>query len=411
MPEQLERELQKKSDVPVDDEIHLLDLLLILAQQKKLVIGTPIVTGILALVVSMFIPPSFTSVAKIMPPQQQQNSGMAAMLGQLGGLAGAAGGLGVKSPTDLYVGLLESRTVADNLIARFKLKERYEKKTMDDTRKELSANSVIAAGKKDGFITIAISDSDPQFAANLANAYFDELAKLTQSMALTEASQRRLFFEKQLKETRDQLADAEIALRTTQEKTGLIQPEAQVQAIIVNAAQVKGAIAAKEVQLNSMRTFAAGQNPDLLRTQEELRGLQMQLAKLEKNQLSKDGDFMVPTGKIPAAGVEYVRSVRNVKYYETIFELLAKQFELAKIDEAKDSSLIQLLDKALPAERRSKPKRVFITLAGAFSGALLGLVLAFLRAAYSASRRNPESGKRWQQVSMAWKRSPRKEAV
>ena len=303
--------------------------------------------------------------------------------------------------------MLESRTVADNLITRLKLKERYEKETMDDTRKELAANRVIAAGKKDGFITIAANDKDAQFAADLANAYVDELAKLTQSMALTESSQRRLFFEKQLQESRDQLANAEIALRKTQERTGLIQPEAQVQAIINNAAQVKGAIAAKEVELNAMRTFAAGRNPDLLRTQEELRGLQQQLAKLEKNQPSKNGDFMVPTGKIPEVGVEYVRSMRNVKYYETIFELLAKQFELAKIDEAKESSLIQLLDKALPAERKSKPNRVFITLAGAFVGGILGVLFAFMRAAYSASRRNPESSTRWKQVSMAWNRPRR----
>ena len=137
-------------------------------------------------------------------------------------------------------------------------------------------------------------------------------------------------------------------------------------------------------------------------------GLQLQLAKLKKDQPSNDGDFMVPTGKIPAVGVEYVRSMRNVKYYETIFELLAKQFELAKIDEAKDSSLIQLLDKAIPAEHKSKPKRALIVLAGVFGGGMLGIILAFMHAAYRGSRKNPESNYRWQQLSMAWKGVPRK---
>lgn len=412
MSEQMESELQRNGDAPVDEGIHVLDLLVVLAQQKTLVIGTPLLAGTIALIVSLCLTPIFTSVAKIMPPQQQQSSGMAAMLGQLGGLAGAAGGLGgLKSPNDLYLGLLQSRTVADNLIARLKLKERYETKSMDETRKELAGNSVFAAGKKDGFITIATNDKDPQFAADLANAYVDELGKLTQSMALTEASQRRLFFEKQLGEARDQLANAEIALRKTQESTGLIQPEAQVQAIISNAAQVKGAIAAKEVQLNGMRTFAAGQNPDLLRTQEELRGLQMQLVKLERIHASKEGDFMVPTGKIPEVGVEYVRSMRNVKYYETIFELLAKQFELAKIDEAKDSSLIQLLDKAIPAEHKTKPRRAYIVLAGLAGGAILGLFLAFARVAYRGSRQDPHSRKRWQQLSVAWGRSSSKQPL
>lgn len=404
MSQQLGSSIARNMDVAADEEIHLLDFLMVLAKHKKIVIGAPIATGLLALAVSFFMAPVFTSVAKIMPPQQQQSSGGTAMLGQLGGLAGAAGGLGgIKTPNDLYVGLLESRTVADNLIARFKLRERYQKVTMDETRTVLAANSVIAAGKKDGFISISANDKDPQFAADLANAYVDELAKLTQSMALTEASQRRLFFEKQLKEARDELANAEIALRSTQEKTGLIQPEGQVQAIIVNAAQVKAMIAAKEVQLNAMRTFAAGQNPELLRAQEELRGLQAQLAKLEKSVPSRDGNFMVPTGKIAAAGVEYVRSMRNVKYYETIFELLAKQFELAKIDEAKDSSIIQLLDKAIPAERKSKPNRTLITLSGVVIGGVIGLLLAFLRSAYATSRSSALGRERWEQVSVAWK--------
>jgi tyrosine-protein kinase Etk/Wzc len=409
MAEQMGSKLPQKDDASEDDEIHLLDLLIVLAQHKKLVIGAPIVVGALALAVSLLMTPIFTSTAKIMPPQQQQSSGVAAMLGQLGGLAGAAGGLaGIKSPNDLYVGLLESRTVADNLIRRFKLKERYEQETMDGTRKALAGISVITSDKKNGFILISANDKDPQFAADLANAYADELAKLTATMALTEASQRRLFFENQLKETKDQLANAEFAFRTTQEKTGMIQPEAQVQAIIANAAQLKGTIASKEVQLNAMRTFAAGQNPDLLRTQEELRGLQAQLAKLKKVQPSIESDFMVPTGSIPAVGVEYVRSIRNVKYYETIFELLAKQFELAKIDEAKDSSTIQMLDKAIPAERKSEPKRALIVLTGVIGGAVLGVILSFMHAAYSGSRRNSESNHRWQQLSMAWNGRPRK---
>lgn len=179
----------------------------------------------------------------------------------------------------------------------------------------------------------------------------------------------------------------------------MIQPDAQVQAIITNAAQLKGTIAAKEVQLNAMRTFATGQNPDFLRAAEELRGLRAQLGKLENKQQASDGNFMVPTQNIPGAGVEYVRGLRNVKYYETIFELLAKQFELAKIDEAKDSSLIQLLDKAVPAEHKSGPRRLIFAISGVIAGGLLGLVLAFGGAAYQAARSNPANKLRWQQLS------------
>lgn len=403
MPEQLVNEKQPASAADADEEIHLLDLLVILAQHKKLVILTPIVFGALACAATFLMTPMFTSTAKIMPPQQQQSSGVAAMLGQLGGLAAAGGGLaGLKNPNDLYVGLLESRTVSDNLIQRFKLKERYEAPTMDLTRKALTQLSEVASGKKDGFISITVTDKDPKFAADLANAYVDELAKLTQTIALTEASQRRLFFEKQLADARDQLGKSEIALRTTQERTGMIQPDGQVQAIITNVAQLKAAIAAKEVAVSSMRTFAAAGNPELQRAQEELRSMRAQLAKLEQKQPSNAGDFMVPTGTIPAVGVEYVRSMRDVKYNETIFELLAKQFELAKIDEAKDSSLIQLLDKAIPAEHKSRPNRAIVTLVGVLIGLILGITLAFIRGAYNASRRNPEASKRWQQLSLAW---------
>jgi tyrosine-protein kinase Etk/Wzc len=385
------------------DEVHLLDLLVVLAQHKLLVIGMPVLFGGLATVASLMMPPMFASEAKLMPPQQQ-TSGVTAMLGELGGLASAAGGLGgIKSPGDLYVGLLESRTVAYNLIARFKLKERY-KGTTDVVREALARNTQISIGRKDGLISITVTDKDPQFAADLANAYVDELIKLTHTMALTEASQRRLFFEKQLLEAKDQLANAEVALRKTQEKTGLIQPEGQVQALITNAAQLRGTIVAKEVQLNSIRTFAAGQNPELLRAEEELRSLRAQLGKLEKVQSSKDGSFMVPTGNLPEVGVEYVRSMRNVKYYETIFELLSKQFELAKIDEAKNSSSVQVLDKALPADNKFKPKRSVIVLAGVAFGTVFGILLAFCHAGLRRSRDNVAARQRWQRLSSALRR-------
>lgn len=406
MSELLENRMQQNMATEEDDskEIHLLDFLIVLARHKKLVIGMPIAAGLLAMAISLMMTPVFTSTAKIMPPQQQQGSGLAAaMLGQLGSLAGAAGSIaGLKNPNDLYVGMLESRTIADNLINRFKLKERYESMTMDDARKSLDDVTDISNGKKDGMISISVNDKDPKFAAELANAYVDELTKLTHTMAISEASMRRLFFEKQLKDAKDQLADAEIALRKTQEKTGMIQLDGQVQAIISGIAQLKATIVAKEVEIEAMRTFAAGQNPDLLRAKEELRGLQAQLAKLETSKSTKEGDFMVPTGRIPEVGVDYVRRFRDVKYYETMFEMLAKQYELAKIDEAKDSTIIQLLDKAVPAERRAKPRRSLIVLGGLIAGSILGILLAFVYEAYLQAKQDPENDRRWRDLASAW---------
>lgn len=404
MFESAPEQAHQRGDASEQDQIHMLDLAVILAGQKKLVLGLPILMAVLALGVSMLLPPTFSSTSKLMPPQQQ-NSGMAAMLGQLGSLAGVAGGAaGIKNPADLYIGLLESRTVADNLINRFQLKQRYQKLTMDDTRKELSEKTTVVNSKKDGLIVITASDRDPGFAADLANAYYDELTKLTQTMAISEAAQRRAFFEGQLKEVKEQLASAEIRLRATQEDTGLIQPAAQVEAIITSVAKLKGTIIAKEVELNAMRSFATPRNPDLMRLQQELSGLRAQLNKLERNAPARrDGDFMVPTGRIPEAGVAYVRGVRDVKYYETIYELLAKQFEMAKIDEAKEPTQVQLLDKAVPAERKTKPKPVLMTIAGFIGGAILGIALAFARFAYRSSRTNPDSNERWKRLSLAWR--------
>lgn len=387
-----------------EGDIHLLDVFVVLAKRRYFVLTTTVALGLLALLAALVMPPSYSSTARVLPPQQQQSAGMAAMLGQLGGLAGAAGGLAsLKSPNDMYVGMLESRTVADRLIVRFKLRERYGKSTMDETRRVLSENSEIVTGKKDGFIAITASDPDAKFAADLANAYVEELDAMTQSMALTDASKRRVFFEKQLKDASENLANAEVGLRGTQERTGLIQPDAQVRALISTVAQLKGAIAEKEVQLNSLRTFATGQNPEALRAQEELRSLRAQLGKLEKNVPSNNDDFALPVGKIPQVGVEFVRSTRNMKYYETIYELLAKQFELAKLEEAKDASLIQTLDKAVPAERKSKPKAVLMVIAGLFAGAFLGVFWVLINAGYSVSRRNPANADRWQQLSDAWR--------
>ncbi|OQS35473.1 hypothetical protein B0T39_17760 [Chromobacterium haemolyticum] len=381
------------------EEISLLEIIRVLAQQKYWIIGSAISLGGAALLLSLLLPPTFTSTAKILPPQQQ-SAGMSALLGQLGGLAGVAGNVsGLKNPNDLYIGMLQSRTIADNLIQQFKLKQRYQTDSLDATRKELKNASAISSGK-DGIITISVDDPEPQFAAKLANAYIEQLIKLNQNLAVTDAAKRRLFFENQLKQTKAQLAEAETALRQTQERTGMIQPEGQVSAIMGTVTQLKATIAAKEVQLEAMRSYATEQNPLYQRTSQELAGLKTQLAKLETGKETA-GDVMVPTGKMPQSGLEYLRRLRDVKYQETIFELLSKQYELARIEEAKDSSQIQVLDKADIPELRSKPKRAQITLLGIFGGLAIGILLAFLRDRMIAAK---QSG-RLREFALAFKES------
>ena len=380
---------------PPEDGISLIDLLIVLAKHKRLIIGLPLIVGICAAVVTFFLPPIYTATAKILPPQQGGQSSAAAMLSQMGGMGGSTGAaLGMKNPNEMYVAMLKSRTVADNMIQRFGLMDAYKTAAMVDARKVLGIASQIAAGRTDGVITIHVDDRDPKRAAELANAYIEELHKLSQTLAVTEAGQRRLFLEKQLKQAKDSLADAEVAMRKLQETTGLIKLDDQGRAIIEALAQLKTQVTAKEVELGSMRLFATESNPDLLRTQRELITLRDQLGKLEKTGSTNEFGIMMTSGKLPEAGLEYVRKFREVKYHETIFELLARQYEIAKVDESKDAPIVQVLEKAIPPERKSKPSRRNIVLASLFGAFFLTVLGAFAFEAFNKTLRDPTQTER-----------------
>lgn len=383
-----------------DDEISLLDLLIVLAKHKKLVLGLPFVVAVLAAGISLLMPNIYTGITKILPPQQSQ-SGASAMLAQLGGLAGLAGGAaGLKNPNDLYVGMLKSRTVADNLIQRFDLNKLYEQEYQSNTRKQLDGLTIINSGK-DSIITIEVDDKDPKRAAELANAYVDELFKLTKVLAVTEASQRRLFFERQFEQARDNLAKAEAAARQALEKGGLVQVEGQGRAIVETTARLRGQITVKEVQIGAMRTFATDRNPDLQLAQKELEALKHELARIEGPSGSKSGNAQENSG----SGIDTLGLLRNVKYYETIYELLAKQFELAKIDEAKDSAVVQVMDKAIEPDRKSKPKRSLIVLLSAFAALFIGILWTFVREGTVRAKVDPQQASRLLELKryLAWK--------
>jgi tyrosine-protein kinase Etk/Wzc len=351
------------------DEINLQDIAILLAKHKKVVLGFPFMAAIIAAGVTFLLPNTYTGRAVLMPPQQQQSTA-AMMIGQLGSLAGIAGNtLGIKNPNDLYVGILKSRTVADSIIERFNLRTIYDADTLGEARKSLGKNAGMTSGK-DGLIVIEVDDKDPERAANLANAYVEELEKLTSKLAVTEAGQRRLFFQKQLSQAKEDLAKAEIGLKESQEKTGLVQLDQQGRAMIEAVATLRAQIVAREVEISGMRAYATDNNPDFLKIQQEIYGLKSELKKLERGGGVVD-DLLIPTGRIPALGLEYLRKFRDVKYAETIFELMAKQYELAKLDEARDAALIQTVDRAVAPDEKSAPKRLLIIL---FSTCLAGVI-------------------------------------
>jgi uncharacterized protein involved in exopolysaccharide biosynthesis len=242
---------------------------------------------------------------------------------------------------------------------------------------------------KDGLIHISVQDRDPRRAAELANGYVDQFRGLSQHLAITEASQRRLFFEQQLEQAKNNLADAEEALKKTELTTGVIQLDSQARALIDTAATLRAQIAAREVQIEGMQTYATGENGDVVQAQRELESMRAQLAKLGGSESGPSGELIVPKGRVPEAGLEYVRKLRDVKYNETIFDILARQFEVAKLDEAKQGALIQVVDPAVPPERRSSPKRGLIVLGATAVGFFFAVCIVLIQASFRRLNGDP----------------------
>lgn len=373
-----------------EDEINLMDLLLVIAKHNRFILKITIVVAVLAAIYVLLQPNIYTGKTVILPPQQQGSSSASLLLAQLGGMAGmASGALGLKNPSDLYVGLLKSDTVADELIQKFHLQSLYGVKTLTDARAKLKSVSSITASK-DGFITIEFSSKDPKLAAAIANAYVGSLSSLSQTFAISEAAQRRLFFEQQLKITSDNLGLAELALKHTQEKTGLIQIDKQGSAMINAVANLRAKVTTQEVLLATMRSYATERNPDYIKEEQTLLSLKAQLGDVERGNMTGDGDVLVPANKIPQAGLEVMRKMRDEKYQETLYELLSKQYEMAKLDEAKEAAIIQVVDKAPVPEKKSKPKRVLIVFLSAILGLFVGVVWAFFKEASERAQQNPE---------------------
>jgi uncharacterized protein involved in exopolysaccharide biosynthesis len=311
-----------KSYVPEDEEISLLDMLLVLAKHKSMILRFCLAAALLAVMVALLLPNTYTGTARILPPQQSQSSA-SALLNQLGGLAGIGGGsLGIKNPNDLYVAMLQSSNIRETLAMRFNLQKVYRQETLTGAVKELIDNSTISAGT-DGVIVVTVDAGMPQLAADLANAYVEELDRLMQIYALTDASQRRVFFERQLKQAKSKLTDAELALDRT-----------------------------------------------------------------------------------PNTSLQYLDAVRNLKYQESVFEILAKQFEMAKLDESRDYPVIQVLDRAFPPEEKSMPRRGMIVSLAAAAAFFIAVMLAFLREGLLRVRQMPAHAERLQALRDAfrWKK-------
>ena len=365
------------------NEPDTIEVLLVLAREKNRILQIILAAALLATVVSLLLPKMYTATTTLLPPRQKQ-SALNLMVGQIGALGklSEAGDLGLKDPADLFVAMLKARTIEDNLINRFDLRKVYWVARYQDARKKLESRSNISAGDE-GVISISVTDRDPKRAAEIANAYVEELHNLNQNLALTEAAQRRLFFEREANAERESLSRAELALKQVQEKNGLFQPEAQGRTIIASEADLRAQIASHEVQLRTMRSYATANNPDLKRAETELSGLRGQLAKLEHNSSADlgNGNIGIPARQFPQAELEYLRRARELKYHEALDEFLGKQLEAARIDEGQNAILVQVVDPAVEPERKSSPRRLLIVLASAGLAFILACVgVLFLEA-------------------------------
>jgi tyrosine-protein kinase Etk/Wzc len=361
-------EIENKDDI----EINIPELLAMLARHIKFIGGITAGAAVISLVVSLLMTPIFRAETKILPPQQSSSSIASQLLNQMGGFASlASSAIGVKNPNEMYIGFLRSRTVYDKIIDRFELMKLYDEIYREDARKDL-AEAMTARSGKDGMIIVSVEDRDPKRAADMANAFVEEMIGVTKGLALTEAAQRRLFFEEQLKGVKLALARAEKGMEGFQEKTGALKIDDQAKAVIQGIGTLRAQIAAREVQYKVAQTFATPQNPDLQRIEEELRGLKAELNKLEQKG-GNNPDPLMPTGRMPSVGMEYLRKLRDVKYNETLFELLAKQYEMAKLDEARDAPVIQIIDNAVQPEKKVKPKRALIVILSTILGFLASI--------------------------------------
>lgn len=378
-----------------EEDISLLDILTVIGEQKAFIFGLTLAASFLAVVMSLLMTPVYTSRTLVMPPQQQQSS-VASSLASLGALAGVANGaLGIKSPDDIYVSFMTSEAFQRKIIQRFKLMERYQCPFVVDCRQSLNQHARIVTDKKSSLMSIEVDDTDPVFASTLANAFVEELSTMLEKLAVTEAQQRRMYFESQIQKTENELTLAETHFRQAQHKSGLQLPTVEADTGVKEIAEMHGQIAAREIQLQALNTYATPNNTDVKKLTTELAAMRTHLLKLERGSPEASNSEGVQQ--------EAIQAYRNMKVQESMLEAFAKQYEIAKVDESKEGPMVQVVDPALPPERRSSPKRTQLVVVSALGGFVLALLLAFVRNMIRHTAESEEGLAKLQALKRAWR--------
>jgi uncharacterized protein involved in exopolysaccharide biosynthesis len=370
-----------------EDEINLLELLRVIVRNLPLIAKITGTVAVLAIVLALTMKNIYTATATLLPPQKDSGGGgAAAMLASMGGgLAGLAGGMGANA--DLYLGILKSRSVADAVIKRLDLHKELKSKNADDTRKKL-AGLVKFQAAKNGMITISADNKDPAKAALLANTFVDELQNKSLQLNLTKASTERSFLEKRLIMVKQDLKVAEESMKMFQEKYKTIRADSQASVAIEGIARLKAELVTKEVQLAALRNSMTDESAEVQTLLAGIAKLRGQLSSMSGS--GESGGVIPSVGNAPSIGIEYVRRLRELKTQEALFEQLTKQFEIAKINEARDSSSLQVLDDAVAPLRKSKPKRALIVILATVTAFFCSIFVVFIKE--YLSKLSPDDG-------------------
>ena len=390
-----------------DNEVNLIDILTQLALRKRFIAMVTGFATLVGLALALLLPVKYTATTEILTPQQTQSSSAMMMMNQLassgaGSMAAlAAGGLGLKNPNDIYVGLLGSRPVSDAIIKQFGLESAYRSANMTEARRELASNTSVAA-QKSGFISVSVIDKDKKRAADMANAYTEQLRVLTKSLAVTEASQRRLFYEDQLKDAKEALIAAELSFQRVQQAKGVVQPVEQAKAMIEGLASLRAEVMAKQVELKALRSYSTDRNPEVQMAENELSSLQAEVSRLEQRSNSK-GFSELGLEDVPGAGIEYLSAEHEVVYRQALFDLLIKQYDAARLDESKEATIIQVVEPAIEPDRKTSPKRAQILLISIITGLFAAIAWVLLTGQFNRMRNGPEQSFRLRMLREALK--------
>ena len=365
----------------------LVDYAIVVWRYRWLVMSVLAAGLCLSAAVSLLSSKMYEATATLIAPKEGTSSGLLGNLAVVSGLVQQAPNVSVASMTpnrDMLVSILKSRTMAQSLVSRFRLQDRYRARYAEDAIRTLEDRVRILVSKE-GVISVRTEDTDPQISADMANFYINELDRLVARYSTSEAGNQRAFLTEQLAHAKVALDGAEEKLRRFQEQNRAIALQEQTRGAIEATGRLKGEIMAAEVQLQVIRNFATESNPEIIAIRGRIEEMRRQLTRMESDDGALHGqtqrgkrEFAVPLPKVPEVGIELARMTRDVKVHETLVTLLIQQTEQARIAEAKDLPMVQALDRAVPAERPSRPRLRLNIAIGGVTGIFVGIFLAFL---------------------------------